>query len=223
MIFFDLDGTLLDHDSAAKAGATKFFKTFRSSFNEELEDFLVRWHDTTEKYFQGAGYQSSLWEERRMRMRDIFTSQLSDEEADSRFKIYLAVYESSWHLFPDCLPCLQALKLHKLGLITNGNGEQQRSKIKSLGLDAFLSTVVISREVNVAKPEKAIFELASSQAGVHIHECVYVGDRLEVDALASQQAGMKGIWLDRKGKSDGKENGIQVIQSLEELPRLLQN
>jgi putative hydrolase of the HAD superfamily len=48
-----------------------------------------------------------------------------------------------------------------------------------------------------------------------------VGDRLQTDAIASREAGMKGIWLDRKGKSAGKSFDLSVIKSLDELSDLL--
>jgi putative hydrolase of the HAD superfamily len=222
MIFFDLDDTLLDHESAARAGATEFFETYRSSFTEDLEGFIARWEKVAEKYFQSnSPIQYSLTEQRRMRVRELFSTTLSDEEADARFETYLDTYELSWKLYPDAIPCLNEFKGRKLGLITNGEGEQQRLKIKKLGLDPYLSTVIISREVDCAKPSKAIFELAAKQADIAINECVYVGDRLQVDAIASQQAGMKGIWLNRKGKEVGKEIEVLVINSLMELPKLL--
>jgi putative hydrolase of the HAD superfamily len=101
-------------------------------------------------------------------------------------------------------------------------GEQQRSKIQKLGLVPYFSTVIISREVGCAKPDKAIFELAARKAGVDIKDCVYVGDRLEPDALAAQKAGMRGIWLDRKSEWDGGDLGVPVIRGLNELPELLE-
>jgi putative hydrolase of the HAD superfamily len=223
MIFFDLDDTLLDHSAAARAGATKFFEVFHSAIDEDLEDFLARWETVAEKHFQSnnPGLQSTLWGRRRARIRELFSNGLTDEEADARFRIYLETYELNWKLFPDSTPCLQALKDYRLGLITNGEREQQRSKIQKLGLGPNLSTVIISDEVGCAKPEKAIFELAARQAGIVIQDCVYVGDRLNADALGSQKAGMRGIWLDRKGQGTNQRLEVPVIKSLKDLSKLL--
>ena len=224
VIFFDLDATLLDHDAAAKAGATKVYETYRPSFKEDLETFLLRWDTVSEKYFQSNSPYLKLTteERRRARAREIFSHPLSDNEADARFQVYLDTYESRWELFPDSLPCLRSLKGRPLGLITNGEKEQHRSKIQKMDLRPYFSTVIISGEVGCAKPERAIFELAAKKAGVAIEDCFYIGDRLNTDALGSQQAGMKGIWLDRKGKWNGKNVGVPVIKTLAELPELLQ-
>jgi putative hydrolase of the HAD superfamily len=222
MLFFDLDDTLLDHDAAARAGVVMFYETFRSHFNEDFETFLARWIMLAEKYFQSNNPVSyTLLEQHRIRMRALFPEALTDEEADARFQIYSAAYELNWKLHLDAIPCLQAFPGRQMGLITNGDGKQQRAKIKKFGLASYLSTVVISLEVGCAKPDKTIFELAAQQAGVRIGDCFYVGDRLETDALGSYRAGMKGIWLDRKGKGIRQNLEVPVIASLSELPSLL--
>lgn len=222
-VFFDLDDTLLDHGTAARAGATKFYETFRSSFNEDLESFLTRWHEVGEKYFQTGedGRELNHTQSRRGRMREVFSTPLSDEEADSRFQVYIQTYEENWNLFPDTLPCLKSLQNRQLGLITNGTGEQQRSKIQKLSLGPYLSTIIISREVDHAKPDPAIFDLAARQAGALLKDCVYVGDRLQTDALAAKMAGMRGIWLDRKKQWNGQNTGVPVIQDLSQLLKSL--
>lgn len=223
VIFFDLDATLMDHDAAAKAAATRIYEAYRPPFQGDLESFLLRWETVSERYFQSNNPQSklSLEERRRGRARDVFSQPLSDSEADARFQVYLDTYESRWELFPDSLPCLQALKSFPLGLITNGEKEQHRLKIKKLALEPYFSTVIISGEVGCAKPDKSIFELAARKAGVGTKDCAYIGDRLQTDALAAQQAGMRGIWLDRKNQWKGEALGILVIHSLKGLPQLL--
>jgi len=223
MIFFDLDGTLLDNDAAVRAGVIVFLEAFRAEFSQDLESFLPRWEAATERHFQStvSGRKESFWGQRRARMREIFGRDFSDEEADSRFKVYLAAYEAGWRLYPDVRPCLEALAGRRIGLISNGDGEQQRAKLQRLGLGDTFEVVVISREVDCAKPDRAIFDLAAKQANVAVGDCTYVGDRLEADALGSRDAGMKGIWLNRKMTSIAVPSGISVISELRELPSLL--
>nr|WP_273840688.1 HAD-IA family hydrolase [Halalkalibacter alkalisediminis] len=67
---------------------------------------------------------------------------------------------------------------------------------------------------NKAKPSKKIFELAAEKANMPIKNCYYVGDNLQIDALASRNAGMKGIWLNWKGH---KRPTVVTIRSLTEL------
>jgi putative hydrolase of the HAD superfamily len=165
--------------------------------------------------------KTSFWGQRRSRMREIFGRDLSDDEADERFRVYLKVYEESWRLYPDVLPCFEALGDRRIGLITNGDGTQQRLKLARLGLEGRFSVVVISREVDCAKPDPAIFQLAAKLGGARAEDCVYIGDRLDADALGGQGAGMRGIWLKRDGQPAAASVGVEVIASLQALPAML--
>ena len=71
------------------------------------------------------------------------------------------------------------------------------------------------------KPDARIFLEAARQAGCAPGECLYVGDRLETDALGSARAGMTGVWLNRNGRSGNAPDGVVVICGLELLPRLI--
>jgi putative hydrolase of the HAD superfamily len=109
---------------------------------------------------------------------------------------------------------------HALGVITNGNTEQQRKKLKTLGLTERLSMVVTSEEAGVAKPDPRIFRRASEQAAVKPTHCYYVGDRLDTDAQAAAQAGFSGIWLNRKGVQTAVD-GIRTICDLSALKTII--
>jgi putative hydrolase of the HAD superfamily len=77
--------------------------------------------------------------------------------------------------------------------------------------------VLTSAEAGVAKPDAAIFHEACRRAGCAPQDSIYVGDRLETDAMAARAAGLHGIWLDRSG-SGRQAGGIAWISSLDELP-----
>ena len=49
------------------------------------------------------------------------------------FARYLTLYEESWTLYPDALPCLEALSAYPLGVITNGDGESAAPKAPTDG------------------------------------------------------------------------------------------
>lgn len=223
MIFFDLDNTLLDHDYSAEAGAAKFQDHFADRFKEPRDAFVARWNEVAERHYEkhDTGRQMTLWGQRRSRMRELFGEELSDQEADRRFRVYLDVYEGSWRLYPDTMPCLEALRGHRFGIITNGHGDQQRAKLASTGLSHWFVPMVASMEIGFAKPDKEIFLEAALRAEVDVKDCIYVGDRLTTDAIAGSQAGMKGIWLNRQSAVPAVKHGLPVIRTLAELPLLI--
>jgi putative hydrolase of the HAD superfamily len=57
---------------------------------------------------------------------------------------------------------------------------------------------------------------------VPAHEVVYVGDDLELDAIAARDAGMTGIWLNRLGTDPTRcPPDVTAISSLDELGNVL--
>ena len=220
VIFFDIDGTLLDHAYAERRGATAFLHAHRDRLSFTEDEFIGVWHTLAEKHFDR--YQTneiSFQEQRRARVRELFgyaDGAMPDHEADKIFAVYLLLYEQYWRPYPDVLPCLDSLAGFQLGIISNGDAEQQARKIEQMGLGGRFSPVVISGEVGIPKPAAEIFVEACRRAGRAPYECVYVGDRLDTDAQASRAAGLRGIWLNRDGL-DRSADGITVIHSLAEL------
>ncbi|WP_416825471.1 HAD family hydrolase [Ectobacillus polymachus] len=222
MIFFDIDETLLDHDQAEKKGAIDFFKEYTDELQLSDTEFVQLWYNLSNKYFEKfLAKELSFQEQRRMRIKDLFGHHLSNEQADSRFNNYLCIYKSNWSAFKDVVPCLKQLKQlgFRLGIISNGDYAQQLEKLKSMGISNYFECIITSSETGVAKPNAAIFLEACNQAKVQVQESYYIGDRLETDAIGSINAGMKGIWINRKNKTTYPD--VKVIHSLSELIALV--
>ena len=221
-IFLDLDGTLLDHDAAERAAAIEFFTAFQAHFRRwSAAEFADLWQAVAQKHIDVylAG-RLSFAGQRRERLREIFGRvdvPISDTTADEFFGLYLRHYERSWRLFPDVLETLDRLEGYRLGIISNGEREQQRGKLESLGLRGRFDPVIISGELGICKPAAGIFHEACRRADCLPHESVYVGDRLETDAIASRRAGLHAVWIDRTGSGLGAED-VGLISSLVELP-----
>jgi len=216
MIFFDIDGTLLDHKKAERLAAISFKNQVDVFGDLSDDDFAERWHHLSEKhisiYLDG---HVSFKEQRRARIRDLFDSDIEDQKCDLLFNDYLIHYEENWLLFPDVLDCIKELGGYQLGIISNGDSYQQRRKLEKLGLLGFFSQVVISSEVGISKPDKGIFQYACKSISKLPPECFYVGDNYVLDAEGSRNSGMNGIWLNRaKG---GRQSAGTTIDSLSEL------
>ena len=216
MIFFDIDGTLLDHKNAERLAAIGFKDQFDFFNGISNNDFVEKWHDLAEKHI--ATYldgQVSFTGQRRARIRELFESDIEDQACDSLFNEYLNQYEEYWSLYPDVLECLRELEDYQLGIISNGDSSQQRRKLGKLGISGFFSQIIISGEVGVSKPDARIFQHACEIGGTNPTACVYIGDNFTLDAEGSRDAGMKGIWLNRD-KTNEPDSGLS-IESLHEL------
>jgi putative hydrolase of the HAD superfamily len=218
MIIFDIDDTLFDNSGAEIKAAERFYlKNQGLDHFAGMDDFVENWRGTTETYLQMyIEGRLSFQEQRRHRLRDIFRRSFKEREADALFEQYLELYEESWELFPDALPCLDRLASLRLGIISNGNARQQRQKLKALGIVDRFDTIIVSEDVGVSKPDPQIFNHACKTAGIKPSDSFYVGDKLEIDAQAASDAGLTGIWLNRN-QPNAKQNSIHEIHTLDAL------
>ena len=90
MIFFDIDGTLLDHAAAERAGALALRERHPALAAMAPDRFVERWHALAEEYVDRflAG-ELSTPEQRRARLRALFVeagSSVDDPGADTAFE-----------------------------------------------------------------------------------------------------------------------------------------
>jgi putative hydrolase of the HAD superfamily len=217
LVLFDLDNTLMDHDAAFAAGTRALFSS--GVCTAPYEEFVERWNSAHRRNFDRyLSGRMTYDQQRRARVRETLDASLSDAEADRLFDLYLDAYEGNWRLFDDVLPCLDALAAHNLGVVTNGQGRQQRRKLERLGIAARFAVVAVSTEVGWAKPDERIFRHARTAFGGGA--AIHVGDSYELDALAARRAGLSGVWLDRRGEA-AAEHAAPIVGSLAEIVRLV--
>jgi putative hydrolase of the HAD superfamily len=82
--------------------------------------------------------------------------------------------------------------------ISNSNGSV-RSVLDAVGVAVHLDFVLDSGEVGVEKPDRRIFELALTRAGVEPGEAAYIGDLYTIDARGAGAAGLRAVLLDPGG------------------------
>lgn len=219
VVFFDIDGTLVDYEAAAQAGALGLFARYRDRLMDRDEDLLQLWDDLTEHHFDRyLRGEISYAGQRRGRVRDLFgltPGEMSDAEADDAFAVYRKFYEQNWSLFPDVIDTLEALRGFRLGVITNGGAVHQRQKLEGVGVLDRFAAVVASEDEGVAKPHPGIFKVACHAVGAPPSACLHVGDRLDVDAIGARDAGLRGVWLDRHDEGSGPADITRITQLTE--------
>ncbi|MGH3671750.1 MAG: HAD family hydrolase [Pseudonocardiaceae bacterium] len=218
-VCFDVDATLVDYEGSTRAGLRELLGA---------DDAWVEWCALTDQYYARylAG-QVDFVTMSRQRTGEFFARRgeiLGEREVLRREERRAAAVRRAWRLFDDALPCLRALRALglRLAAITNAAGSHQRAKLGALGLESAFDAVLISGELGVAKPHRAIFRRACRVLGVRPAETVHVGDRLDVDAEGARDAGLHGVWLDRSGAGTlPLDAGISVIGRLADLPALI--
>ncbi len=221
MIFFDIDGTLIDHDSASATASLALHDEFSGQIPFTRDEFPVAWKEIMDRHFERfCRGEVSLWDQRRARIRESFAApEMTDAEADARYHVFIREYERLTCAYDDAGPCLEQLDGKRLGIISNGAREQQLGKLRRARLLHYFDVAVFSEDLGVGKPDQRIFVEACKQAGQQPSKCIHVGDNLVADVQASHQLGMRPVWVDRIGKVS--EAPAARITSLAQLGRVL--
>lgn len=234
-VVFDLDGTLFDHDASILVALHALLANLEESpFSARLSLVAAEWRRLEELHFDAylAG-ECSLVEERRRRVGEFhrflgLENPSSAQATDRWFEEYYRQYRHAWRAYDDVAPAwrqLEQLVPEKLsiGVLSNGDGAQQREKVGRIGLAELVPNTFVSGDIGVAKPDPRAFGHVCREMGVDARHVMYIGDRLDIDARAACHAGMAGVWLRRTGSGGDAGLDVQVITSLVELPALLRS
>jgi putative hydrolase of the HAD superfamily len=213
-VIFDLDGTLVDERAAADAAASRW----SASHGQRVDDAAARWAEIGERHF--LRYQAreiSFGEQRRARVREFLGAPLRDEEADARFADYLRLYEEAWTLFDDALPGIARARAAGLAVavLTNGDAEQQRRKVRLLGLAPEIDHLIASSTLPHGKPHASAFAAALERLGCGPDEALMVGDSLSDDAHAAIAVGIPAVLIDRTDRH--RHAAVPRVRSLTEI------
>ena len=124
---------------------------------------------------------------------------------------YFEHRDSDPALFPDTVPCLDALRgRYRLGMLSNG------SRLPAtVGLGGYFESVVYAQDHRVAKPDRGIFEVVERELALAPSACVLVGDHALNDVVGAKRAGWHAVWLSRDGH--GADAFVQ-LHGFEERP-----
>lgn len=110
---------------------------------------------------------------------------------------------------------------YPVGLLTNGSSDLQRLKLDQAGLASTFDTVVVSGEVGLGKPSRAVFDLVLDRLGADAEGSVMVGDSWERDVTGALASGMTACWIAGGRPAPDTDPRVTVIDSVRDLEVLL--
>jgi len=218
-VLLDLDGTLVDHESAAAAGLRGWLPAIGLV---PTETAIARWAEMQETHLAAwRDGRISFAEQRRRRLRDFLGTRGTDAELDELFAGYLTHYEDAWRAFDDAAEALTALAAAGLAtaVLTNGSRGQQLRKLSRTGLADRVGPVFSVDDLGVAKPHAEAFLKSCARWGYAPGEVLSVGDDHALDVLGARAAGLSAVHLDRHGRGPAGE--AHRLTSLRELVRFI--
>ncbi|MFJ8978732.1 HAD family hydrolase [Streptomyces sp. NPDC102282] len=91
-------------------------------------------------------------------------------------------------------------EVYQLGVVTNGDADQQHAKLEQAGLEPYFETVVCALGNGDRKPHTAPFHRACNDLAVRPEQCLYVGDEWGTDVVGARAAGLHPVWITPTGQ-----------------------
>ncbi len=225
-LFFDLDHTIWDFDSNAKATLVDLYaqgledKT-KAPFNDFYERYIFHNAHLWARYEKGfIGVEELKW--KRM-WRTLLDFKIADEALSKEISIkFLEILPTKKAVFPYTFEILDYLtkKDYTLHLITNGFVHTQTMKLQNSGLDKYFTEMITSEASNSLKPKKEIFEYALQKTNATLSESIMIGDNQDADIAGALNAGMDAVFVNHINEPT-KFKATYTITHLKELEEIL--
>jgi putative hydrolase of the HAD superfamily len=221
-IFFDLDHTIWDFDRNAQETLHELYLHYKleelglDSAEAFISTYTENNHSLWADYHVGKITKETLRAERFS--RTFIQLGVHPERIPQQFEDdYVRITPTKTNLFLGSEKVLAYLqKKYSLHIISNGFKESTLTKMEVSGLNPYFSNVIISEDVGINKPDKAIFEYALDKAKALKHESIMIGDSIEADIRGAQGFGMKAIYFNPLNKELPEDVQWQITH-LEEL------
>jgi putative hydrolase of the HAD superfamily len=232
-LLLDVDDTLMDTRAAmVAAGAAAVAELWPGAGAEVHHAAAVRFHRDPRGYFARFTTGELAFEQmRQARLADLLEFYCLEvvNDVSRRFEqAYAPAFCANVRLFDDALPLVEAAGLAgvPVGLLTNSSSLYTRQKLQITGLTGVFAVVATRDTLGFGKPDARAFHHACELLGSVPAQTVYVGDDVEIDAIAAQAAGLGALWLhrdpcDTRGMPRARAHGIPVVRSLTQVSALL--
>jgi putative hydrolase of the HAD superfamily len=200
LALFDLDGTLVDRQTAVRDALTA----------------LCRAHDfdiATEQWLRTELVDRAN-PDNFARLREAFGLEVS---AADLWQEYVDLMGAAVTCRPEVLEGVARLRAAAwtIGVITNGAGDIQRAKLAGTGLADMVDGVAASGDLEIRKPDRRLFALGATRCGVSLADGGWmVGDNPAGDIGGGHQAGLRTIWLRGRSWPDGLPAAHHVVDDV---------
>lgn len=130
-------------------------------------------------------------------------------------------YYTCFAAYPDTIPCIEALRACRIqtAVLTNFELPSVDLTFQYAGVDpTFFSVLLSSGAIGVKKPDPRAYLAVADALGLPVSDCAFIDDQ-EENVAAACAVGMRGILIDRNGKSSSSE--FERIVGLDGLAALL--
>ena len=223
-VFIDIDNTLLDFDVCATYAMSKGLEKYGKHYENGLFECFKKINDNLWRRIEdGTLTKDGLKKIRWNLVFDAFGIKgIDGPEFEEIFHDFLAVSAEPVSGAHELLTNLYGK--YKLFATSNGPFKQQDFRLEKADMKKYFSGLFISEAVGAMKPSKEYFDYCIENANARKDEIVLIGDSLTADIAGGRNAGIKTVWFNRKGKTNGTDmNFDAVTNSLFEIESIIKS
>ena len=197
---FDCYGTLIDWEHGLKAGLKR---VARYSIPPVSVDELLESYADAESRIQR--------EHPRLRYPEVIARSVAAAGDDhgiavtSQLGLQIGNSVPEWPAFPDSADALQRLK-RRYRLIILSNVDRASFAGSNTRLDVQFDAILTAEDIGSYKPDPRNFEVLlakAKQMGIAPDRLLHVAQSLFHDHVPAKEAGLRTVWIDRRGNTPG--------------------
>ena len=223
-ILWDLDNTLIDFDIAEKNAIKSLFEKYNLG---PCTDSMLKVYDKINKAYWKKFEKKETDKKLGLVQRyvDFFKLYNLDTSIAREFNdAYQIALGDTIIYLDDSYNIIKSLKGKvKQCLVSNGTTAAQRNKLKKSKFDELFDDVFLSDEIGFEKPSVEFFDYVFDKIGVaDKSEVIIVGDSISSDIQGGENAGIKTVWYNPKGKGHNERPRVDYdIKDLHEVYKIL--
>ncbi|MFC4437528.1 MULTISPECIES: HAD family hydrolase [Natrialbaceae] len=207
-VYFDLDGTLCAYDVPFKEQFATTVSPYGEPTEAAYEAYVDRLFDALENC-ESEPYRRAFEDAAETTEFEAAPATLASDHCETELEASV--------VSADARRVVERVSERSpTGILTNGDGRQQRAKLARHGLGELVDEVLVSNDIGARKPADRIFDLAKERLPADEH--VYVGDSYEEDIVGARSAGFRTVYVDETGTGRNDADAAdEVVSSVEEL------
>ncbi|KQR10491.1 HAD family hydrolase [Cellulomonas sp. Leaf334] len=232
-VLFDIDDTLVDTRGAFGHALSNAARRYLPDLPpERYPDLVTVWRADVGGHYAAYTRGEVGFVEQRMTRANELHAQFGGPVLDAAaFAVWDETFQQAfadgWTAHPEVDVVVDKLLAAGLavGALSNASVALQTTKLEHVALLDRVPMLVGVDTLGVGKPDPRVFVEACRRLGTAPERTAYVGDELDVDAVAARAAGLLGIWVDRPGgrrlpltDAEIAAADVVVIESLDALP-----
>lgn len=226
-VFVDLDDTLWDFTANSKVAMREVYYRYglerQCSYDRFIECYLRHNAELWDLYHHGKISKEFLVSERFRIVFEECGMSFPDENFPVLFNAeYLETIVKCDKLVDGAIDLLSRLtERGDVHVLSNGFKNLQYRKLRSGGIERYISQLILSDDIGVTKPDRRLFDYALQKVGGNADTTVMIGDNYDADILGANNAGWHTIYFDRNGLDPQPNVADLTVSNLRDILKYL--